>query len=199
MQIQRALFACCLVLSLEVAVAGGLERHGTSLNQANGARVITVNRARLSEATIQSLESAYHTRLLSGNFWYDRVSGLWGIWGGPAMGQIAPRLRLGGALPWNASGGATNVFINGRAIHPLEYQYLLGLYGTVPAGRYWLNAQGVGGLEGRAASFNLGAGSYSSGGDWIRRTPGGTVGGSGNCFYYNDPESGSSVMTGPGC
>ena len=38
-------------------------------------------------------------------------------------------------------------------------------------------------------------------GDWNRNTPGGNIGG-GNiggtreCFYYNDPNSGSSVMTG---
>lgn len=33
-------------------------------------------------------------------------------------------------------------------------------------------------------------------GDWNRNTPGGNIGGTRECFYYNDPNSGSSVMTG---
>jgi hypothetical protein len=30
----------------------------------------------------------------------------------------------------------------------------------------------------------------------IHRGPGGTTGGDGSCFYYNDPQTGASVMTG---
>jgi hypothetical protein len=188
-----------LVLALMIphGLASSARNETLVIAQGSAQRVITVNRVRLSQATIQQLERAYRTRLISGHFWYDRVSGLWGIWGGPALGQVVPWLRLGGPLPWNASGGATRVFVNGRAIHPLERDYLLRVFGRVPDGRYWLNAQGVGGLEGRAASFNLGA-AASSGNDWIRRTPGGTVGGDGNCSYYSHP-NGSSVMVGPGC
>ena len=32
--------------------------------------------------------------------------------------------------------------------------------------------------------------------NWNQSTPGGNIGGTGDCFYYNDPSSGSSVMTG---
>ena len=163
-------------------------------------RHITVNRVALTEAIIQRLEFAYQTRLVSGHFWYDPFSGLWGIWGGPSLGQIAPGLPLGGPLPWNASGGKTRVYVNGRILHPLELEYLSRIFGYVGPGRYWLNANGIGGLEGRGASFNLNATNLSStGDDWIRRTPGGTIGGDTNCFYYNDPSTGSSVMTGTGC
>jgi hypothetical protein len=42
--------------------------------------------------------------------------------------------------------------------------------------------------------------SYNSSGtqnqDWNQSTPGGNIGGTRDCFYYNDPSSGSSVMTG---
>jgi len=33
--------------------------------------------------------------------------GLWGVWSGPAFGQIQPGLTLGGPLPFDASGGQT--------------------------------------------------------------------------------------------
>ena len=32
--------------------------------------------------------------------------------------------------------------------------------------------------------------------DWNKSTPGGNIGGTRDCFYYNDPSSGSSVTTG---
>jgi hypothetical protein len=53
-----------------------------------------------------------------GRYWYDSKSGLWGMEGGPTVGQIFPELELGGPLQPNASGGGTGVFINGRELHP---------------------------------------------------------------------------------
>ncbi len=38
-------------------------------------------------------------------------------------------------------------------------------------------------------------GGGGGGGSYLHRGPGGTTGGSGDCFYYNDPETGSSVMS----
>lgn len=32
--------------------------------------------------------------------------------------------------------------------------------------------------------------------DWNESTPGGNIGGTRDCFYDNDPSSGSSIMTG---
>jgi hypothetical protein len=106
------------------------------------AKVISVNGVQLDEVTIQRLETAYRTRLVNGNFWYDPVSGLWGVWGGPAFGQIFPGLSLGGRLRFDASGGQTNIAINGRAIHPLEYRAIIASYGYAVPGRYWLDAKG---------------------------------------------------------
>lgn len=161
---------------------------GSSLN-------IFVNGVKLNRQTIRSLETYYGLRMQSGRYWYDKVSGLWGFEGGPAMGQIMPALKLGGSLKPHVSGGNTGVFVNGRELHPTEVQYLLSIFGQVIPGRYWLNARGFGGFEGGPAIFNLNAGSHggASGQGYLRRTPGGAIGGDGNCFYYNHP-NGSSVM-----
>lgn len=158
-------------------------------------KTVFVNQVRLNEKEIQTLEALYNVRLQSGYFWYDAISGLWGIEGGPTMGQIFPGLKLGGPLRADASKSKTGVFINGREIHQLELLYLQKVFGMVYPGRYWLNAQGIGGYEGGPPQFNLNIAAQKIGNDWIRRTPGGTVGGSGGCMYYNHP-NGSSVMTG---
>ena len=135
----------------------------------------------------------------AGRYWYDPISGLWGMEGGPMLGQILPDLELGGQLRAGASGGGTGVFFNGRELHPQEAAYLQGLFGYVIPGRYWLNWQGIGGVEGGPPLFNLvaaaaqaggGAGGY---GGYTRRTPFGSVGGDGNCSYFMSPD-GSSVM-----
>jgi hypothetical protein len=156
---------------------------------------IYVNGAKLNRETVRSLETYYGMRMQSGRYWYDKISGLWGYEGGPTMGQIMPALNLGGPLRSHASGGNTGVFINGRELHPLEVQYLLSVYGQAIPGRYWLNAQGIGGFEGGPPMFNLNTSAYGSGSGqgYLRRTPGGAIGSDGNCFYYNHP-NGSSVM-----
>ncbi len=160
-------------------------------------KIVYVNQVLLNEQEIQTLETLYNIRLVSGYFWYDSISGLWGIEGGPTMGQILPGLKLGGPLRADASKSKTGVFINGREIHDLELLYLQRIFGFVNPGYYWLNAQGIGGYAGGPPQFNLNMATQGIGNDWIRRTPGGTVGGSGGCMYYNHP-NGSSVMTG-GC
>ena len=113
-----------------------------------------------------------------------------------------PGLALGGPLQANASGGSgTGVFINGREIHPQEYMYLLQQYGSVVPGRYWLNAQLIGGFEGGPAIFNLNAQANYSGGNtgggsgYNVNTYGGSLMSDGNCSGVLLP-GGSSVMTG---
>lgn len=160
---------------------------------------VSINDASLSTEQIQILEYAYGP-IQSGAYWYDAVSGLWGQRGGPALGQIDPWLPIGGPLRADASGGNTHVFINGRELHPIDVQRLRQTFGVVPLGRYWLNADGIGGPEGRSATFNLNAssaraaGSSSSGG--IDRGQGGTWGSDGSCWYV--AVDGGDVM-GPGC
>jgi hypothetical protein len=133
-----------------------------------------------------------------GRYWYDRFSGLWGMEGGPTMGQILPELDLGGPLQPDASGSGTGVFINGRELHLQEVAFLQQLFGYVIPGRYWLDWQGIGGFEGGPAAFNLRAAAQQAGaggvyGGSTRRTPFGSTGSDGNCSYYMHP-NGSSVM-----
>lgn len=126
---------------------------------------VVVNGATLPAGDVAALTQAYGP-IESGRYWYDRVSGYVGFEGGPSIGQIEPELPLGGTLRADASGRGTNVFINGREIHLSELIYLIGIFGSVEPGRYWLNAGGVGGIEGGPPTFNLNtaANQASSGG-----------------------------------
>jgi hypothetical protein len=106
----------------------------------------------------------YGVDLPPGRYWYDEVSGLWGVEGSGYAGQIVAGLPLGGPLQPDASQGDTGVFFNGREIHTDELAELLQMFDEVLPGRYWLGADLVGGIEGQAASFDLsGAGAAASG------------------------------------
>jgi len=163
---------------------------------------IIVNAQELSTQDGNALMQ-YYGVIPTGSYWYDPVSGLWGIAGGPGVGQIIPGLDLGGPLQVNASGGGTDVYINGREIHPQEYLTLLQIYGSVVPGRYWMDAQLNGGFEGGPAIFNLNAAagntgsasSTESGSGYNVNTYGGGLMSDGNCSAYLHP-SGASVMTG---
>jgi hypothetical protein len=184
-----ALLRCCAV-ALAALLLGNAQARG-----------IVVNGVVLDERSVAALEAGYRTRLAAGRYWYDRRSGLWGHELGPAQGQIAPGLALGGPLQARASVGAragiTGVFVNGRELHPQELVYLQQLYGSVRPARYWLDAGGVGGFEGGPAIFDLRARAIAQqGAAYTRRGPGGLTGSDGQCSYYNDPSSGASVMTG---
>jgi hypothetical protein len=113
-----------------------------------------VNGVALDAATRQALERAYGVPIAAGRYWYDPVSGGWGVQGGPAAGQIHPGLRLGGPLRPDASGGGTGVVVNGRELHPLDVAALRRCTPVIP-GRYWVLASGVGGVENMPPSFNL--------------------------------------------
>lgn len=160
---------------------------------------IFVNDIELSSQQGYQLIQAYGA-IAAGKYWYDPVSGLWGRSGGPGEGQIAPYLDLGGPLRADASGGGSGVFINGRELHFAEVSYLQQLYGSVIPGRYWMNAQLIGGFEGGPAIFNLNAaagasGSNGGGSGYNVNTYGGSLMSDGSCSGYLHP-SGASVMTG---
>jgi len=167
----------------------------------SGEQTVTfINGTQLTPAKIASLERAYGVPVQPGRFWYDRMSGLFGAEGGPTMGQIHPNLDLGGPLKRNASNGNTGVIINGRELPMQEVQYLMQL-GPVLPGKYWMNSQGIGGFENGPPIFNIGAAiaaqqKRSTGMGYNRTTPGGHLGSDGNCSYFFDPSSGSSVMSG---
>jgi hypothetical protein len=128
---------------------------------------VVVNGVRLEDSARQALERGYGVPIQPGRYWYDAVSGVWGLEGGPAAGQIHPGLRLGGPLKRDASGGRTGVIVNGRELHALDVAALRRCTAVVP-GSYWVLANGIGGREGGPAQFNLAALCQASGGSSTR-------------------------------
>jgi len=118
------------------------------------AQDVFVNRVQLDDKTREALERGYGVRIPPARYWYDTFSGVWGVEGGPAQGQIHPGLRLGGPLHADASNGDTGVFVNGRQLHQLDVAALRRCTQVIP-GRYWVAANGVGGYEGGPPTFNL--------------------------------------------
>ena len=117
-------------------------------------RKITFNGRALTRGQLlklKALEQSYKARLPDGRYWYDNRSGLMGLWNGPATAALPAGLGFGGVIPANASGGNTQVFVNGRELHPLDVARLQPVY----PGRYWLEANGDWGLEGGAKLGNL--------------------------------------------
>ena len=161
---------------------------------------VVVNGVPLTQQTITALEVAAGGTIQPGRYWYDTVSGLWGAEGGPISGQIAPHLDLGGPLKADASQGKTGVFINGRDL-PIQEVVVLRHQGEAMPGRYWMNAEGIGGVEHGPAVFNIRAGIEArikprggGSGGWNRTTPDGHPAGDDHCSDFFDPKSGSRVM-----
>jgi hypothetical protein len=119
------------------------------------AEQVFVNGVELTSEVQRGLDNAYGT-IAPGRYWYDGVSGLWGREGGPAAGQIRAGLKLGGPLRADASAGRTGVFVNGRQLHAFDVAALSQCTQVVP-GRYWYASNGLVGIEGGPALFNLAA------------------------------------------
>lgn len=134
-------------------------------------------------------------RVPAGRYWYDQLSGFWGIEGQPVAGQLMPGLGLGGPLRENASAGASDVFVNGRRLTHVETAWLQQRFGYAAPGRYWLNAMLYGGIEGFPASFYLGVqGGGGQPGSNVR-TAFGDIMSDGNCTFVHLP-GGTSVGAG---
>ncbi len=108
---------------------------------------------------------------------------------------MMPGLDLPGPMPVNISGGGTNIFINGREIHPWDQLAIYQLLGDTYPGRYQLDAQGNLSVEGGAFLVNLvQASQRSSGGGQggLTSGSGGTVGvdGSGGVLFFTPNASG---------
>ncbi len=109
---------------------------------------VIINNIPLSEDQIREIKSRYGVEPLAGNYWYDSLSGLYGVTGYPAYGFMYPGHNFG-SLSRNASAGNTNVIINGRELPQIEWavwSYILGYY--IQPGNYWLDAQGNAGYVG---------------------------------------------------
>jgi hypothetical protein len=152
-------------------------------------RNVVINGERLPADVLQVLEAHYRVRVANGRYWYDRVSGAWGVEGGPTAGLILPGLRIGGPLASNASNGTTMVWINGRRLPMRDLLALQQLTGPVAPGRYWVNGDGWGGVEGGPPIVNLrdlAARNSRSAWSHYTRSTDASVGGDGDFFYYID-------------
>jgi hypothetical protein len=118
------------------------------------AGVVICNGQRLPDETVRALERAYHVPVRPGVYWYDRMTGAWGVWGGPVAGVIMPGLNLGGPLAENASNGNTGIFINGRELHQRDVWVLRQIMIPLP-GTYWMNASGTFGYVGGPPISNV--------------------------------------------
>jgi hypothetical protein len=151
----------------------------------------------IDDAQLRKVEQEQHMQMPRGDFWYDKVSGAWGLQGAPTAGFTTPGLALGGALRADASHGNTGVFINGRELPWADVQGLQAMNVPVAPGRWWVDAMGNFGVEGQPMMLgNLFQFSQGKGGAYQRSTAGGYIGGDGQTSYFFDPSTGASVMTG---
>ena len=113
-----------------------------------GVGKIIINGIALNELMETEFERIYRVKPVSGNYWYDTNSGLWGKSGGQALGFIFPGHQYG-KLSRNASNGNTGIIINGREL-PMTEVLMWQQITRVPAqpGRYWFDGRGNLGYEG---------------------------------------------------
>lgn len=117
-------------------------------NSTAGMNITIINGVPLSNQELIELEKIYGQKPKPGRYWYDNLSGLYGLDGQPAMGFMYAGHELG-TVAQNASNGNTGVLINGRELTQTEYMLLCQLIGnTVFPGSYWLDAQGNAGMQG---------------------------------------------------
>ena len=159
---------------------------------------LRVNGVVIHPERVRKFEQEKRTLIPRGDFWYDKVSGAWGIAGGPTLGFTAPGMDLGGPLEEDASRGNTGVFINGRQLPLPDVIGLHNLGVPVQLGRWWMDYSGNFGVEGNPLVMgNVFQYSRGRGGAYQRATAGGYIGSDGRTSYFFDPKTGSSVMTGP--
>lgn len=171
-------------------------------------RSVIVNRVRLSAAQVSGFERQWNVQVRDGRYWYDRVSGAWGLEGGPTGGWIMPGLDLGGPLPADASHGTTGVFINGRELPQPDVDALLRITPVLP-GRWWVDARGTFGAEGGPALGNLWLlarqRGMRPGQAWSMYANQGNsflAGDENGCTYFNSRDVGAGTSTSwasPGC
>ena len=165
---------------------------------ADAASALRVNGVVNEPERVSRFEQENGMQIPPGDYWYDKVSGAWGVTGGPTIGFTTPGMDLGGPLKANASNGNTGVFINGRQLHIQDVLGLQSLGVPVQQGHWWVDYLGNFGIEGSTIPIgNLFQFSRGRGGAYQRSTAGGYIGSDGSTSYFFDPKTGSSVMTCP--
>lgn len=136
------------ILTVSMGIISSSMKAQTTVN------TFIVNDQPVNAATISQLEKTYGVKCLPGNYWYDKMTGAYGIKGGPCTGLGIAGLELGGALKPDASAGSTSVFINGRELHVSDVLGLQTFVQVIP-GRYWMDAYGNFGYENNPVAGNL--------------------------------------------
>jgi len=109
---------------------------------------VLVNGVALTAQQMNFFQKTYGIMPKPGDYWYDRVSGLYGMMGNPALGFLYAGHDFA-PMASNVSNGNTGVFINGRQLPQSEWLLLSQIVGAyVQKGRYWLDSQGFAGYEG---------------------------------------------------
>ena len=115
---------------------------------------MSINGQRLTQQQIMQLAN-FGIQAQPGSYWYDPMSGAWGVWGQPTAGFVAPGIPVA-PLPAQASNGNTGIFVNARNIPISEAMYLQQLAGApIMPGQYWLDARGNAGAVGQPAQINF--------------------------------------------
>ena len=124
-----------------------------SMNQRNDdarpvlpASGVFINRNELSHDQVNIIAATYHYLPPAGRYWYDTMSGAWGVEGHETAGFLLPGHDFG-PLPEDASAGDTGVFVNGRQLNMTEAMNIQRTFGAVYRGRWW--------LDGRTGNFGL--------------------------------------------
>lgn len=109
---------------------------------------VVINGRSLQAREIEALAAQYGVQPQPGKYWYDAVSGLYGVVGYDAYGFMLPGHDFGPLDPY-ASGGELPISINGRYLSRQEYTTWSHLVGAwIQPGAYWLDASGNAGVAG---------------------------------------------------
>lgn len=108
---------------------------------------VFVNQKELTSEQMADLKRIYGTAPPVGRYWYDPRSGLIGVWGFEAAGQLSPGHSFGPLLP-DSSRGNTGIFINGRQTNLAEAQFSGQILGSLIQGQWWMDSNGDFGIEG---------------------------------------------------
>ncbi|MEM7453288.1 MAG: hypothetical protein AAF456_02925 [Planctomycetota bacterium] len=119
-----------------------------SIYQDQNATQVVINGTALDQQQLNAIKSAYGIEPLPGHYWYDSMSGLYGVVGYQAYGFMLPGHSFG-PLSRTASNGTSGVIVNGRELQMAEVQLLSRIRGAqVQQGSYWLDSNGNAGNEG---------------------------------------------------
>jgi hypothetical protein len=101
---------------------------------------VFINGNELSPQEVAAMAATYHRMPVPGHYWYDSISGAWGVEGWPPAGFVMPGYDFG-PIAEDASNGDTGVVINGREITGIEAERLRQILGVVYRGRWWLDGR----------------------------------------------------------